>query len=187
MGLYKSIKKSSKSIPVELKRERMVSWRRSDAVERIERPTKLDRARSLGYRAKKGILLARVRVLRGGRKRPLIKKGRRPKARRRLKILGMNYQTICERRANKKFKNCEILNSYFVGKDGKNIWYEVVMVDRNSPEIKKDKKLSWVTEQPGRVYRGITSSARKSRGLRKKGIGSEKARPSLRARNRLHK
>tara|TARA_Y100000310_G_scaffold342637_1_gene446714 strand:- start:15444 stop:16013 length:570 start_codon:yes stop_codon:yes gene_type:complete len=187
MGLYKAIREVSKNIPTELKMQRRIAWRRSKAVERIDRPTNLARARSLGYRAKEGIIITRVRVLRGGRKRPLIKKGRRPKARRRMKILSMSYQTVCERRANKKFANCEVLNSYFVGKDGKNIWYEVILVDRNSPSIKKDKKLRWITEKEhsGRVYRGLTSSARRSRGLMKKGKGAEKVRPGQRAKKRM--
>ncbi len=184
MGLYKAIRESSKKLPAELRRNRLAEWRRTKSVEKIKRPTNLSRARSLGYRAKQGIILARVRVLRGGRRRPSTSKGRRSKTMRRLKILDMNYQSVCERRANKKFKNCEVLNSYFVGKDGKRIWYEVILVDRNSPSIKKDKTLKWVTKTKGRVYRGLTSSARKSRGLRHKGKGSEKVRPSRNAKLR---
>ena len=187
MGLYKAIRESSKNLPAELRRNRLAEWRRTKAVEKIKRPTNLARARSLGYRAKKGIILARVRALRGGRKRPSTNKGRRSKTTRRLKILDMNYQTVCERRANKKFKNCEVLNSYFVGKDGKRIWYEVILADRDSPDLKKDKKLKWVTNVKGRVYRGLTSSSRKSRGLRHKGKGTEKVRPSRKSNIRRKK
>jgi len=187
MGLYKAIRKTTRTLPRELRQQRLMAWRREQVVERIERPTRLDRARSLGYRAKKGIFMVRVRVLRGGRQRPMIKKGRRPKTNRRSKILGMNYQTISERRANKKFVNCEVLNSYYLGKDGKNIWHEVILVDRDSPDIRKDSKLSWIVHKRGRAYRGLTSSARKSRGLRHKGKGREKVRPSLRANKRQAK
>jgi large subunit ribosomal protein L15e len=184
MGMYKAIRESTKNVSPELRRTRLAEWRKTNSIERIKRPTNLARARSLGYRAKEGIILARVRVPRGGRKRPMIKKGRRSKTRRMKKILDMNYQTVCEQRANKKFINCEVLNSYFVAKDGKSYWYEVILIDVNSPSIKKDKVLNWITKKKhtGRVYRGLTSSARRSRGLRNKGKGSEKARPSHNAR-----
>ncbi len=176
--MYKAIRKSAQNISRELRLKRLVEWRRSKAVERISRPTNLTRARSLGYRAKEGIIVVRSRALRGGRKRELIKKGRRSKTRRMKKILDINYQRVCEQRVNKKYPNCEVLNSYFVGKDGKHIWYEVIIVDTASPSIKKDKKLKWITEpqHKGRVYRGLTSSGRKSRGLMKKGKGAEKVR-----------
>ena len=71
--------------------QRLVEWRNGGAVVRIERPTRLDRARALGYRAKQGIILARVRVLRGGRKRRgSLKKGRRSKNARARKVLDIN-------------------------------------------------------------------------------------------------
>lgn len=159
--------------------KRLVEWRNGGAVVRIERPTRLDRARTLGYRAKQGIILVRVRVIRGGRKRRgSLKKGRRSKNARARKVLDINYQSVAERRANNQFKNCEVLNSYYVGKDGRNAFYEVILVDRDHPQAKKDEQLKGITTQKGRVYRGLTSSARKSRGLRNKGKGAEKARPS---------
>ena len=46
----------------------MQEWRREGSVVRIERPTRIDRARSLGYKAKQGIAVARVQVRRGGRR-----------------------------------------------------------------------------------------------------------------------
>jgi len=67
-----------------------------------------------------------------------------------------------------------------------NYWFEVILVDKAHPSIKADKRISWIAEKQhtGRVYRGLTSSSRKSRGLRRKGIGAEKIRPSLRAKDR---
>ncbi len=158
---------------------RLIEWRKEGAVVRIQRPTRLDRARALGYKAKQGILLARVRVARGGRqRRGSLKKGRRSKAARAKKIVDINYQAVAERRVNNKFKNCEILNSYYVGKDGRYAFYEVILIDRDHPQIKNDEQLRGVAERKGRIYRGLTSSSRKSRGLRHKGKGAEKMRPS---------
>jgi len=158
-------------------RDRLLKLRREPATVRLKRPTRIDKARSLGYRAKPGILVIRQKVPRGGRKREDWAGGRRTKAQRRLKIVGKNYRQVAEERASKKFTNCEVLNSYYVAEDGQNFWYEVLLVDRDHPQILKDKKLSWISKKKGRATRGITSAGRKSRGLRNKGKGAEKIRP----------
>ncbi len=172
-----------------LYKERLIEWRRQDVLTKIERPTRLDRARSSGYKAKKGISMIRVRVKRGGRKRTQIKKGRRSKTSRRRKIVGMSYQWIAEQKCQRKYKNLEVLNSYFVAEDGVHRWFEVIMVDPYRPEIKADKKLAWMAwrKHTNRVLRGKTSAGRSSRGLRNKGKGAEKLRPSRRANKGLSK
>jgi len=184
MGLYAHVKNSWKvSTPEfkELHRKRMTEWRSQDTSVRIDKPTRIDKARSLGYRAKQGVLIVRQRVDRGGRMRPDIKGGRRSAHNYQHKNLAKTYQSIAEERANEKFHNCEVLNSYFVGKDGLHYWYEVILLDRTSPVIQKDEVYHSIITQTGRVYRGLTSSARKSRGLRGKGFGYEKSRPSNKA------
>ncbi|MFX1299023.1 MAG: 50S ribosomal protein L15e, partial [Promethearchaeota archaeon] len=67
--------------------------------------------------------------------------------------------------------------------DGKHWYYEVILVDPNHPVIKSDPKINWITEpqHSKRVTRGLTSAGKRSRGLHKKGWGSEKTRPSIRA------
>ncbi|MCM2325466.1 MAG: 50S ribosomal protein L15e [Candidatus Woesearchaeota archaeon] len=189
MGLYKYIqalwKKPKENMP-ELWKSRVIAWRREDSTVRLERPTRLDRARALGYKALQGILIVRQRVERGGRQRPQIRKGRRSKARRRTKIVGVNYQRVAEQRANKQYLNCEVLNSYWVAEDGKYVWYEVILVDKNHPVIKSRKEYAWLAEPQHRrrVERGLTAAGRDSRGLLNKGKGAEKVRPSLRANGR---
>jgi len=184
----KAWKKPQESNP-ELWRARLLQWRREPVTVRLDRPTRIDRARSLGYKAKKGFVIVRQRVQRGGRMREKFKSGRRSKTRRRVKIVGMNYQQVAEQRAVKKYTNCEVLNSYWVCQDGRYAWYEVILVERDAPELLKDRQLSWVgkTEHKGRVFRGLTSAGRKSRGLRRKGKGAEKVRPGQRAKKRLMK
>jgi len=182
--MYKHIrklwKKPRKTMP-ELWQKRLILWRKDPVTIRIKRPTRLDRARSLGYKAKKGFILVRQRVGRGGHKRPNITGGRRPKHARQKMVLNMNYQTIAEQRANKKYKNCEVLNSYWVAQDAQYKWYEIILVDPMHPQILADKNVSWMFRKRGRVFRGLTSSGKKSRGLRNKGKGAEKVRPSKRA------
>jgi large subunit ribosomal protein L15e len=188
MGLYKHIRelwKQPKANLGELWQKRLMQWRREPVTVRIERPTRLDRARSLGYKAKPGVIIVRQRVGRGGHTRPTIRKGRRPKHYRQSMILAKSYQQVAEERANRKFRNCEVLNSYLLAKDGKSYWFEIILVDRGHPSVLGDKQLSQVASQKGRVFRGKTSAGRRSRGiLTHKGKGAEKLRPSLRAKGR---
>ncbi|MDD2473876.1 MAG: 50S ribosomal protein L15e, partial [Methanoculleus sp.] len=57
--------------------ERLQKWRREGSVVRVEHPTRIDRARSLGYKAKQGIVVVRVKIRRGGRRKPRYIRGRR--------------------------------------------------------------------------------------------------------------
>jgi len=184
----KAWKKPQENMP-DLWRERLLQWRKDPATLRIERPTRIDRARSLGYRAKPGFVLVRQRVERGGRMREKFKAGRRSKTMRRLKIVDILYRQVAEQRANAKFQNCEVLSSYWVAKDGNYYWFEVVLVDRDHPQIAADKELNFMSlpENKGRVFRGLTAVGKSSRGLFKKGKGAEKIRPSQRANDRMAK
>ncbi len=169
-----------------LRHERLLAWRRETTVTRLERPTRLDRARALGYRAKGGYVLVRVRVRRGGQGKRAIIAGRRPKRKGILRMtLAKSLQRIAEERAQKHYPNLEVLNSYWVGEDGKQKFFEIVLVDPSHPEILADPKIRWIAapSQKGRVFRGLTRAGRDSRGLRWKGKGAERMRPS-RARNR---
>jgi len=183
MGYLKYVRKLWKK-PKEnlgsLWKERLMQWRREPATVRLEHPTRIDRARSLGYRAKKGFVVARQRVMKGGHTRPHDRGGRRSKTQRRKLSLAKSYQVIAEERAQKAFRNLAVLNSYWAAQDGKYYWYEVILVDPSAPEIRADPKISWIGNKKhwSRVYHGKTSAGRKMRGLRKKGKGAEKIRPS---------
>ncbi|MDX1373247.1 MAG: 50S ribosomal protein L15, partial [Nitrososphaeraceae archaeon] len=52
-----------------------------------------------------------------------------------------NMRLVAERRVNEKFPNLEILGSYFLYKDGKHSWYEVIMADPNHPSVSHDKEM----------------------------------------------
>jgi large subunit ribosomal protein L15e len=184
MGLYKYVKntwKDQKEDFLQLHRKRLTQWRDQNTTVRIDKPTRIDKARSLGYRAKSGVIMVRQRVDKGARMRPAIRAGRRTAHNFQKKTVSKNYQQIAEEKANDSYLNCEVLNSYFVGQDAVYKWYEVILLDRTSPSVQKDPSYSGIISQRGRAYRGITSSARKARGLRNKGLGAEKIRPSIRA------
>ena len=192
MSLYKHVRnlwKKPKANMPELVRERLIKWRKEAVTVKLKRPTRIDRARSLGYKAKQGYIVVRQRVLRGRHTRPQLKAGRRPKRYGTRLSLRKNYQQIAEERAQKKFVNLVVLNSYQVAEDGKYYWYEVILVDPDHPVIKSDPKINWISAKKNRsrVFHGKTSAGRKGRGLRgHKGKGAEKARPSRRANVRRH-
>ena len=166
MSMYKYIRqvwKQPKENLGELWRKRISEWKKQEVTVRIDRPTRIDRARSLGYKAKQGYIIVRQRVMRQKRQRPKFPGARRSKHMRRKKVLGMNYGWIAEQRAQKKFINCAVLNSYYVGEDGGYKWYEVILVDRSHPAIRADSRINWICDKRGRAARGVTSAARKSR------------------------
>ncbi len=170
-----------------LRHERLLTWRRETTVTRLEHPTRLDRARSLGWRAKEGYVLARVRVRRGGQGKRAIIAGRRPKRKGILRMtLAKSIQRIAEERAAKHYPNLEVLSSYWVGEDGKQKFFEVILVDPHHPAILADGRISWIANpaQTGRVFRGLTSAGLRGRGLRRSGTGAERMRPSRRQNRR---
>ena len=174
----------------DLNRARRVEWRREENFCRIERPTRLDRARNAGYKAKQGYVLVRGRVRKGSFQKRQIKAGRRAKRKGILAItVGKSLQRMAEERAQKRYPNLEVLNSYWVGADGQNEWYEVILVDPHHPVIQADPKINWIcyNTHKNRVYRGKTSAGKKGRGLDKKGKKVVKNRPSIRANGRLAK
>lgn len=164
--------------------QRLIQWRKDENFMRVDKPLRIDRARSLGYKAKQGYIVARARVRRGSLRKPTIRAGRKPSAKGITKITaGKSTQRIAEERTAKRFPNMEVLNSYWVGDDGKHHYYEVILVDPVHPSIMRDPKINWITDTSNkrRVQRGKTSAGQRGRGLHKKGRGAEKVRPSIRA------
>ena len=189
MGYLKYVKQLWKKPRETLKqayKDNLYVWRRENVIERVEKPTRIDRARSLNYKAKQGFIIVRVRANRGNYENPTPDKGRDGGNNTRKKVLSKNKQTICEEKAQRRYVNLEVLNSYWVGEDEKYIWYEVILVDPNHPRIMSDRKVNWIVsnKHTKRVFRGKTSAGKKSRGLRNKGFGAEKVRPGVRANNR---
>ncbi len=165
MGMYKYLKELWRKGQFDL-RSKILEWRRQPAIIRVEKPTRIDKARRLGYKAKQGFVVVRVRIKKGGRHRPKPAQGRRPKRYGRVKYSPqLSLQAIAEQRANRKFPNLEVLNSYYVGDDSVYEWYEVIMIDPHHPAIKKDKDVK-IQHMRGRAFRGLTSAGKKARGLR---------------------
>ena len=160
--LWKKPKKEMK----ELSKQRLIKWRKDPRFKKLDKPTRIDKARSLGYKAKKGFVIVRARIKRGGRKRPHYKwRGRKPS---KAGITGFtptkSLQNIVEARVARKYPNMEVLNSYPVLEDGQHSWVEIILIDPHHLNIKSDPKLKWIckSKHKRRVFRGLTSSGRKN-------------------------
>jgi large subunit ribosomal protein L15e len=165
MGFYKLVKKTFEKEYRErspLYKARLIAWRKGGPVERVNKPTNIARARELGYKAKQGFVVARVKVGRGRRKRPKPDLGRKPSKSGRFFSPGKSLQRIAEEKASTKFPNLEVLNSYWVGEDGRFKYFEVLLFDVSHPVIKNDRSLSPMIGR-GRAYRGLTSAGKKGR------------------------
>lgn len=113
-----------------------MAWRREPSVVRVEQPVRLDRARSLGYKAKQGYIVLRVRVRKGGFQKPRPRAGRRPKAigvtRHKVNV-SMREEAIA--RAMKFYPNLKPLGAYPLVGDSLYRWFEVVAVDPQHPAV----------------------------------------------------
>ncbi|BAJ50311.1 large subunit ribosomal protein L15e [Candidatus Caldarchaeum subterraneum] len=138
-SMYKMMQKLWRERPEALRsqlRKRMVAWRRMRAVERVEKPLRIDRARELGYKAKQGYVVALVRVRRGGFSKPRPRSGRRQKAlgvvRHKVNV-SMKEEAV--QRFIKHFPNLKPLGAYPLAQDSLYRWYEVVAVDPSHPAV----------------------------------------------------
>ena len=133
--------KMLKENPLEL-RQRAVIWRNQNAVTRVEKPSRIARARRLGYKAKQGIIVIRMRVGTGGMRKQRPRGGRRPKHLGVTKIKAdVSMKQVAERRVLERYPNMKLLGSYFLYKDGMHYWFEVILADPSHPRIAKDKEI----------------------------------------------
>ena len=130
-----------KENPLEL-RQRAVVWRNENAVTRVEKPSRIARARRLGYKAKQGIIVIRMRVGTGGMRKQRPRGGRRPKHLGVTKIKAdVSMKQVSERRVLERYPNMKLLGSYFLYKDGMHYWFEIILADPSHPRIAKDKEI----------------------------------------------
>jgi len=123
-------------------RDKAVLWRKQNAMIRLEKPNRIQKARRLGYKAKQGIIVIRMRVGTGGMRKKRPRGGRRPKHLGVTRIKAdVTMQQVAERRVLQKYPNMTLLGSYYLYKDGFHYWFEVILADPAHPRIAKDKEL----------------------------------------------
>ncbi|EJW03948.1 hypothetical protein EDEG_01757 [Edhazardia aedis USNM 41457] len=146
--------------------------RQRGSVHKAERPMYPERAHKLGYRAKQGFCIYRVRVKRGCRRRQYRNGNTRGKPSNagiyQIKP-SLNLQAQGEQIVGKKCGNMRVLNSYWVAQDGRFKYYEVILVDPMHARIRNDPKINWICNavMKHRECRGLTSAGRKARGINK--------------------
>ena len=189
MGAYKYLeelwKRKQSNVMKFIFRIRTWEYRQGHAIVRLPRPTRPDKARRLGYKAKQGYVAYRARVKVGSRKRPN-PKGivyGKPTNQGINKIKqSRGNQIVAEEKVGRLCGNLRVLNSYWVAQDCGHAYYEVILVDPAHNAIRNDPRINWICEgHKHRECRGVTSQGKKSRGLRKKGHKANKTRPSIRA------
>merc|ERR1712093_262649 len=116
-------------------------------IHRASRPSRPDKARRVGYKAKQGYVIYRVRVKRGGRKKR-VSKGivyGKPVTQGVNKIkAARNFRSIAEQRIGRKCGGLRVLNSYWVAHDAIHKWFEVIMVDPAHKVIRDDPRINWI-------------------------------------------
>jgi large subunit ribosomal protein L15e len=152
-------------------------------IHKCNRPSRPDKARKLGYKRTQGYVIYRIRVRRGGRKKPVSKGivyGKPVNA-------GINqlkptrsHRAIAEERVGRRARNLRVLNSYWVAQDGAYKFYEVILVDPNHKAVRRDPRINWIASQKHkrREARGLTSVGKRHRGLRVRGHRDNNNRPS---------
>jgi len=123
-------------------RKKAVIWRKENAVTRIDKPSRITRARRLGYKAKQGITVVRMRVGTGGMRKQRPRGGRRPKHLGVTRIkAAVSMKQVAERRVLERYPNMKLFGSYFLYKDSLYHWFEVILADKSHKSITKDKEL----------------------------------------------
>ncbi|OIV92782.1 hypothetical protein TanjilG_00916 [Lupinus angustifolius] len=169
-----------------LQRVRCWEYRQQPSIVRLTRPTRPDKARRLGYKAKQGYVVYRVRVRRGGRKRP-VPKGIVYGKPTNQGVTQLKFQrskrSVAEERAGRKLGGLRVLNSYWVNEDSTYKYFEIILVDVAHAAIRNDPRINWLVNpvHKHRELRGLTSAGKSNRGLRGKGHRYHKNRPSRRA------
>lgn len=176
MGAYKYLeelfKRKQSDVLNFLLRIRCWEYRQLHAIHRASRPSRPDKARRLGYRAKQGYVIYRIRIRRGGRKRQ-VRKGQvcgKPasQAVNELKPT-RSLRATAEERVGRKLASLRVLNSYWVGQDSTFKYFEVILVDPQHKAIRRDAHINWIVKptMKHREMRGLTSAGKKSRGIGK--------------------
>ncbi|CAG8755973.1 1607_t:CDS:2, partial [Dentiscutata erythropus] len=122
--------------------------------------------------AKQGYVVYRIRVRRGGRKRPVPKGATYGKPVHQ-GVNQLKYQrslrATAEERVGRKCSNLRVLNSYWVNQDSTYKYYEVILVDPNHKAVRRDPKINWIvsSKHKHREARGLTGIGKKNRGIGK--------------------
>ncbi|KAL8850958.1 MAG: hypothetical protein Q9221_004103 [Calogaya cf. arnoldii] len=161
MGALKYVeelqKKKQSDVLRFLLRVRCWELRQLNVIHRASRPSRPDKARRLGYKAKQGYVVYRVRVRRGGRKKPVPKGATFGKPTNQ-GVNQLKYQrslkSTAEERVGRRCANLRVLNSYWINQDSTYKYFEVILVDPQHKAIRRDSQINWIVKPVHKVSRG---------------------------------
>ena len=106
---------------------RLIKWHKGRPITRVEGPTNIPRARALGYKATKDIIVVRVRISKGKRVRRRADLGRKPGKNRKEVNPGAPLSYYAVVKAANKFSNLSPLGVYLAGETGTDKYFEIIM------------------------------------------------------------
>merc|ERR1712156_94248 len=186
MGAYKYLeelwRKKQSDICRFIMRVRTWEYRQLPVIHHCTRPSRPEKARRVGYKAKQGYVIYRIRIRRGGRKGTIYGKPRNSGRITKIKA-ERTHKNVAEERVARKCSNLRVLNSYWVGQDASFKFYEIILVDPSHKAIRRDPRINWIcsSKHKHREQRGLTATGKKARGMNQKGHKALKKRPSRRS------
>ncbi|GFQ07316.1 60S ribosomal protein l15 [Phtheirospermum japonicum] len=141
MGAYTYIlelwKKKQSYVMRFLLRARCWEYRQLPAVVHVTHPT----------RPEKGYVVYRVRVRRGGRKRPVPKGiiyGKPTNQGVTQLKFHRSKRSVAEERAGRKLGGLRVLNSYWINEDSTYKYFEVILIDPAHTNVHNDPRINWI-------------------------------------------
>jgi large subunit ribosomal protein L15e len=189
MGAYKYLeelwKRKQSDVMSFVLRIRAWEFRQLPAIHRCTRSSRPDKARRLGYKKKQGYVIYRVRIRRGGRKKPVAKGivyGKPASQGVNQLKFARNLRNVAEERVGRKLGGLRVLNSYWAGQDATYKYFEVILIDPAHKAVRNDPRINWICNavHKHRELRGLTRAGKSGRGLNVRGNYAKKARPSRR-------
>ena len=148
-----------------------------------------DKARNLGYKAKQGYVIYRVRVRRGSRKKQLSatknSKGANFGKPRNCGINQHKWRRNCrskaEERVGRAVGGLRVLNSYWVAQDSVYKFFEVILVDPHHKVIRTDPCINWLCNPVHKHREPAASPPPAARAASRRATTGQQAAPSRRA------
>ncbi|KAA8565328.1 hypothetical protein EYC84_011045 [Monilinia fructicola] len=140
-----------------LLRVRCWELRQLNVVHRASRPSRPDKARRLGYKAKQGYF-QRVPPTESQPTRVLTNLSTKDPSSPPLRSVSVA-----------RCANLRVLNSYWINQDSTYKYFEIILVDPQHKAIRRDPRINWIVNpvHKHRESRGLTATGKKSRGLGK--------------------
>lgn len=133
MGAAKYIAKNERNVYLNEKRRREILMElvKAPMIYRVDHPTRLFKARALGYKAKQGYFIVRIRISKGLTRRERPNHARHPSKAGIYFGYALSAKEIAKHRIQRKYPNADILGIYYLVENGNYKWFEAVLKDKS--------------------------------------------------------